>query len=382
MSVKAKRMAFSISLLAIVLAFAGILEGRADQSAGKFLIPTSLINIPCSAMRLSEGDAPTTFSCTGLTEMLSGNYASITVPTPRIFEKVPDLTIVAIPTYVSIGWDENSFSFNDATRSVFNFSGGGSEQRLINLRYELRIRPMNAFAVQGGYASGNLAIDSPNLNYLKMSGIQGTGPYESEYFTLCFDPIKSLVTINPNQGGFGDCAGITSQLKSVPGLPASIGDRYQEPDKYFSDDAIALWSQYASTIGSVNIEGAPAFELNFTTYWNVEARVYWEKHEMKYVENEEIIDCRWEYWNDPDAYIDWTRWPGPIYCKKEIVEKVRWDVYCEPELQNCSYATTHPDDWWRSTAFVVSPKVLNPEGTYSDNYSLVVIQAQPLLFLP
>ena len=382
MSVKARRLVISIFLLVIVLAFTGIVEGKADQSTNKFTIPKLMINVPCSAMQLSEGDAPTTFICTGLTEMVSGNFASITVPTPRIFEKIPDLTVVAIPTYVSIGWDENSFSHNDATRSVFNFSGGGSEQRLVNVRYELRIRPMEASAVPGGYASGNLLIDSPNRNYLKVTGIEGLGPHEAEYFTLCFDPIKSLVTVEPNQGGFGDCSGITSRIQSVPGLPASIGDRYQEPENYFSDEAIAFWSQFASTAGSADLEGSPAFELELSTLWNVEARVYWEKHEMKYIENEEIVDCRWEYWDDPDAEIDWSRWPGPIYCKTEIVEKVRWDEYCEPEQQNCAYAPTHPDDWWHSTAFISVTKALTPEGAYADSYSFVVIQAQPLLFLP
>ncbi len=53
MSVKARRLVISIFLLVIVLAFAGSVEGKADQSSNKVSIPKLLINVPCSAMQVS-----------------------------------------------------------------------------------------------------------------------------------------------------------------------------------------------------------------------------------------------------------------------------------------------------------------------------------------
>ncbi|MCJ7568703.1 MAG: hypothetical protein MUO58_14305, partial [Anaerolineales bacterium] len=115
------------------------IEVTAAPLLDQFDVPRSMVNTPCVSHSVEQWGGPPTFNCLGLTELISGNDARLNLPTPRIFDKKPDLSIVAVPSFINLGWSEDSFGYQDATRPSFNFTGGGVEQRLLGIRYELRI---------------------------------------------------------------------------------------------------------------------------------------------------------------------------------------------------------------------------------------------------
>jgi hypothetical protein len=401
-----RRSILMFALAFLLLLFLNPSEGVAAPLPYQSNKPSQFIHYPCLS-GVSEGVFPVQFICQGVTELASGRIATITFPTPRITARVPKLSIVAIPTFMSLSWDPDSFSYSDLIIPEYEFVESGVENKLINVHYELRVTPDEGTAAtfdvellglgQTVGQIGNVTFQNPTFDTLHVGIIEdradvfGTVPYP-----YCHESDTTVISNIPIQyGGFAypdnGCRNILSMLPPPETANPTSLDGYNFPSPPYGIDGqvLAYWTQYASTRGTSSSGSHPAFELSFVSFWKVEARVSWDMHLIRNGESdggEEIIDCRWEYWEDPDAYIDWSQ--HPPFCKRIVVASEGWETYCVPGSdepgEECNYGShgNDPDDWWQTISTYVVQAVLTPDGEYADRYSFVVLQAQPLLNAP
>jgi hypothetical protein len=376
-----RKIAIPLGLVLILIAFGRRIEATAAPNHDRYDVPRSMVNTPCVSHSIEQGGNPPAFNCLGLTELTSGNAAQINLPTPRIFDKKPDLSIVAVPSFINLGWSEDSFGYQDATRSSFNFTEGGVEQRLLGIRYELRIKQYEPWETPSGLVIGNVQVLNPSSAYLRLVEIDDPGKVLNSIPTaenVCGDETVTLADTSSALGGFSSCQSIADLLETgVYGSPPDA-DRYLEWEAL--DAMISFWSQYDSTTGSKVVEGSPAFYLDFVSWHTVEARAVWEAHQYKEEFRETVIECRWEYYNDYD-FIDWTR--TPPFCKEFTIIDYRWVDVCRPLAGGiCPYAPANVNDWWRLIGTFGTKNVVTPQEEYELGFPFVIIQTRPLLDMP
>ena len=113
-----RRVSLLVSFLLLTFMFVIPSVGIAAPSSQSGLMPIIIISNPCSdphGTNLAEniGIGPAQYNCHAITELLTGRTASITFPTPTITARAPKLSIVALPTFLSVDWDPTSFSYSD-----------------------------------------------------------------------------------------------------------------------------------------------------------------------------------------------------------------------------------------------------------------------------
>lgn len=396
-----RRVSLLVSFIFLILLFLIPSVGIAAPSSQSGMIPIYYIRNPCvnpvgNNHAVPIGTGPTQFTCLGVTELLSGRTATITLPTPTITARAPKLSIVALPTFLSIDWDPASFSYSDLMVPDFEYTESGVENKLINIHYELRVSPVD------------VSSESNNENYLSLANINILNPASSLSIGLIEDRAEVdrlvpapfcdyrndqiIANIAFPKGGFqsgkSGCLNLISLLPETPLANTNIdGYDFSEVPNELEGQVIAYWSDYASTQGTSRKGQHPAYELYVYSHWKIEARVSWDMHLRKAdaTEGEEVIICSWDFWGDPDSYIDWTEYPP--FCKRIVEATEEWEIYCKLGSSDkpCDYGTfgNRPELWWQEIAphYLIS-NVLTPEGEYSDRYSFVVLQAQPLLEAP
>jgi hypothetical protein len=381
----------------LFLVFLKPVEGVAAPLHYEGFKPSSLIANPCLSS-LNIDAIPIQFVCKGVTEGESGRAATITFPTPHITARVPKLSIIEVPTFLRLSWDPASFSYSDLIIPEYEFIKSGVKNKLINVHYELRVSPVELVAASeddNNFIFGNVMVTVPYPSPLQVSFVEN---HENLYKTIlppfCDDTNNLLLSNIPiEQGGYhikgGGCQNLLNLLPQTETIVPAIQDGYEISSYPYGVDGqvLAYWTEYASTQGTSRVGSHPAFALYFESFWQVEARVSWDMHLIKNGDSgggEEIIDCRWEYWEDPDAYIDRSQYPP--FCKRIVTSLEGWELFCKPgsEDKECNYFLfgNNPDHWWREIETDPIVTVLTPDGEYTDRYSFVVLQAQPLLDSP
>ena len=365
---------FLVLIPIIVLGVLVVKPADARPSLGASITrAVELIASPChSPSSISFGSGPVLLACTSTA---NGLNPLISVPVPYLVDRAPNLSLVSIPTFFRLIWDESSLAFIDTPAITYAYPAGDPTDRLTHLRVQLRLRPDIPSPPGEGVVIENVALTTEDLEIFR-------GDDSSNDKSSICDPLNnSLLEIANEQGGFrkrnsNPCEDIRSLLMSISSRAPSIGDteRYEGWRALIPSDVVTF-SPYASIHGAGTDHGSPAFQLSATTSYTLEARVIWDEHRYK----EEIItdDCDWSYWDDYD-FIEWGNWPDPIYCKYEV--RIDWPVFCEPLSGNCTYG--HPEDWWREIASSETTLLRRPDGTYAETYDFVSVQSQPLLVAP
>jgi hypothetical protein len=359
-----------------VILLAGLVFASADARplAANTSLAEYYIANPCLSLSMSEGGSgPSQVYCLSPTNTI----ASINVPAPWLSSRAPVLSLVNIPTFFQIDWDAASLGFQDSPALTISYPSGDATDRLVNVRFQLRLRPIEASVPEGGLATGNLVfMASPGVFLVDAAD---TGDVYYKYACApglpeIGSPANALLTVLTHQGGYENCDAIQRLLFGMGNPFADALERYPGWSAPAMTQFLAF-SPYASIYGAGTDSGSPAFQVSATTYAIVEARPVWDQHEER--SEQTIVDCEWEYWQDYD-FIDWTRWPDPIYCRSTTV--VTWGTYCEPARGNCPYG--HPDDWWTSVAIVDASVIRRPDATYSTTYDFASVQSQALLTAP
>lgn len=365
----------------------------ARPAAANITWPLSLIMQPCVSIGVQgPGSGPAQVVCTGVT----GRPATVNVPAPWVSDRSPELSLVSIPTFFNLEWDPQSAGAQDSAPLTLEYPVGDPTDRLVNVRVQLRLRAVEA----GGDASesrllaANVAVETPDSLYLIHPDDTGNEFYQyacGRQSGLPLDlsiPSNPLLSIGPDLGGYEDgCPGIQSALADLgPSFPFGAftsGAGNSSTFRYMDWPALPMprfisFSPFASIYGAGADRGSPAFQISATTRFTVEARVVWDEHRHK--QEEITTDCDWSYWPDYD-FIDWSRWPGPIYCRNQVV--VTWPVFCEPFAGSCAGYYGNPDDWWISYVPALEAEAIRrPDGSYGVAYDFVSVQSQSLLTAP
>lgn len=365
---------FLVLIPSVVLGALVVSPVDARPSPASITRAVELIMDPCNSPAiLSPASGPAMVTCESTA---NGLNPFINVPVPYIVDRAPNLSLVSIPTYFRLIWDSSSLSYIDTSPRIYEYPPGAPTDRLINLRVQLRLKPGDISPPDNGVVIENVALTAVGLNIFR----EDDSSVEKE--SMCNPTHNTLLTVSTNQGGFSTgksknpCMSIQSLLGSFPSSTPSMGDpeRYIDWRELIPSDVITF-SPYASIHGTGTDHGSPAFQISAATSLVVEARVIWDEHREKIPR--EVTVCDWSYWDVYD-FIDWDRWPDPVYCKIEVF--VEWPVYCEPFSGNCPYG--NPDNWWRPIAEGEVELLRRPDGTYAETYDFVSVQSQPLLVAP
>jgi len=376
-----KKILILVGFVLVVLALSATSPKSATAQPGGPLIPQLLIDNPCGSVAFYyyPGNSPPQVHCQGWPGLISGETATINVPVPRIIDKLPDLSIVGLPTYFNVYWDQYSFGYKDLPwpTQAFAYPEWDPHDSLYNVRIEVRLVPRAAETPPDGIAMGNLAISNPSPDQYEIYEAR-----EIESIDYMCDPDKnSLINLGLSRGGWFSCGYMRLSLdRPTPWvLYGELEERYRNwgSSPWFTGESFGLWTPYASISGTGSVDGNPAYQMVFHTFWDLEARAVWDKHEVKHEWTE--VECSWDYWNDYD-FIDWERFPDPVFCKN--IPRWEWRVLCIPENGDCPYGPGPADTWWRNLASIESTMFLNPEGDYDFSYQFQVIQSQPLLSPP
>ena len=370
-----RRKLFLMVVPVLVLAASVFAPADARPPAVNTSLPESYIANPCPGRYISHGgSSPSQVFCLSPTNTV----ASINVPAPWLSSRAPALSLVNIPTFFQLDWDAASLGFQDSPALTVSYPSGGATDRLVNVRFQLRLRPIEASAPENGLATGNLAFAASSGVVLVNAADTGNAYYDyacTAGIPEINSPANPLLTVAIAQGGYRSCDAIRGLLSSSMGNPFREAlERYPNWTAPTMAQFLAF-SPYASIYGPGMDHGSPAFQIEATTYAIVEARPVWDQHTER--SEQTIVDCKWEYWREYD-FIDWRRWPDPVYCRNVTV--VTWGTYCEPARGNCPYG--HPDDWWTPVALVEAHVVRGPDGTYGTTYDFASVQSQALLTAP
>ncbi len=371
----------------------------AQPAAGSTTWPLSLITQPCVSIGVDgPNGGPARVVCLGVT----GRTATVNVPTPWLSDRAPELSLVIIPTFFNLEWDPGSLGALDSAPLTISNPIGDPTDRLVNVRVQLRLRP-SPFPVPASetqLTTDNVRIETPASVYL-------VDPDDDtrEYYNLACNPssepgaeANALLTVEDRYGGYATGEPNDNPCQRIRGLlnepsisfPSAGINGANNVARYPDWTAIGTpqflsFTPYASIYGSGTDRGSPAFQMRTTTRFIVEARVVWDEHQHK--REEVTTDCQWSYWDNYD-FVDWSRWPGPIYCRWNV--EVTWPVFCRPFAKapkegqpdlRCPYG--HPDNWWISYAPALEAEAIRrPDGTYSTSYDFVSVQSQALLTAP
>lgn len=383
----------TILVLGLVMLLGAVLSSGAEATpaAGDDTWPLTYITRPCVSIGIQDASGgPPRIVCSGIT----GRPATITVPTPYLSDRAPELSLVTIPTLFNLGWDPASLLAQDSEPLTIPNPIGNPTDKLQNVRVQLRLRALGASAEpsESAIVSGNLSVETEDTLYLLK-----TDDRSDLYHYACQVPASpdlaglanALLSIPSTYGGYGDsgCTAIEGHLDSVvTGTPAGVswGIDEREFQRFPGWAQVAFphfiaFSPYASIYGNGTDHGSPAFQISGTTRFVVESRVLWDLHLHKVTDT--VTDCQWSYWDDYD-FIDWDRWPRPIYCRRNVT--VSWPIYCDPWATEgslrCPYG--HPDDWWISYGPIEVQAIRRPDGSYGTTYDFVSVQSQALLTAP
>lgn len=375
------RKPFLVAVPALVLAGLVFAPADARPRAANTSLAEYYIANPCASLFMSDsGSRPSQVFCLSPTNAI----ASINVPTPWLSSRAPALSLVNIPTFFQLDWDEASLGFEDSSAITVSYPSGEPTDRLVNVRFQLRLRPLEASAPGGGLATGNLVLEASSGVFLVDPADRG-----NVYFNYACtpgipeigSPANPLLTLAIGQGGYRDCDAIRGLLSTSMGNP--FGDALERYPGW-SPPAMSqflAFSPYASIYGSGTDRGSPAFQIETATHAILEARPIWDAHQVWEPTGDVETGCSWDYWRDYD-FIDWERWPNPIYCKNFPV--YGWVTKCEPAGGGtCPYGPlSNPDTWWSPVAPFEARTLRRPDGAYGTTYDFASVQSQGLLTAP
>jgi hypothetical protein len=361
---------FLVLIPIFVLGMLFVSPATAQPSAANNTFVWDYIQRPCvSSVLLSDGNGPARIVCNSIA---GGRQALISVPNPWITGRSPQLSLVNIPTFFRLDWDPQSTGVKDTAPLTISYPIGNPTDRLVNLRVQLRLLPGNQYSVSPseGFSINNVALKrvSPGPQIYKNDDSRPT--------YICDPNINTLLSVSDEHGGL-NCEDIHKLLDAAPITVPSMGtpERYEGWLELAPNDFVAF-SPYASIRGAGADRGSPAFQISSTTSFTVEARVLWDEHREKLTRT--VTDCDWSYWDDYD-FIDWDRWPNPIYCKNDVV--IEWPIVCRPSgSPSCIYG--HPDNWWQTLGTFEASVIRHPDGTYGKTFDFVSVQSQALLKSP
>jgi hypothetical protein len=372
-----------------VLLLGAYLVAPADArpSAANTTFAWTYIHQPCtSAYVLDSGASPATVYCTSVA---GGRLASVNVPAPRLTARSPQLSLVGIPTFFNLDWDPGSVGAADSLPLTISYPVGSPTDRLVNVRTQLRLRqvPYTGDSSEIRLLTGNLALLTDDSIFLLSATDTGGRMYGYACTPGLAERTNALLEVTGAQGGYED--GCASIMEGLPG-PSRNKPELKSPLAGFSTARYPDWTAlempvffaftpYASIYGAGTDRGSPAFQISATTQFQLEARVVFD--EQQYRQETTTIDCHWSYKDDYD-FIDWTRWPNPIYCRRNVV--VTWPTFCTVGgSPSCERYYGNPDNWWVPyvPAFEAT-EIRTPEGAYGATYDFVSIQSQALLTTP
>jgi hypothetical protein len=375
-----------VFVLVPVLLLGAVLYSSADArpAAENVTWPLSLITQPCTSLGVvGPGGGPPRIICNGVT----GRQASISVPTPWLSDRSPELSLVGIPTFFNLQWDPRSIAAEDSQPLTMSYPVGDPTDKLTNVRVQLRLRPAHALGTpsESLLLAENLAVSTPDRLFL----VDPTHAENQNYDFACTpgadvkweQPSNALLSVSTDWGGYQSCEGITAGMATPKALLPTFTDGAGNAERYpgwasLSVPRFLALTPFASIRGAGTDQGSPAFQIIGTTRFQVEARVVWDEHQEKHVEVG--VDCKWSYRDNHD-FVDWSRWPGPIYCREKVT--VTWITVCRPLEGGCAYG--HADDWWVP---YIPPyeiqAIRRPDGSYGLTYDFVSVQSQALLTTP
>lgn len=381
----------SVLVLGFVLLLASVLFSGAEArpAAVNTTWPRTLIDEPCisgsfAIQRPTAG--PARVVCRGKT----GQIASVNVPTPWLSDREPELSLVSIPTFFNLQWDRASLGAQDSQSLTIPYPPGNPTDKLINVRVQLRLRALDypKSNSESRIVAANIALESqPPASRTYIA--DAVTPSDVHNIACLTDKDHNeILSVGDESGGYKSppCQTISHDLSGidVPDvagfLTPAFGDaktqRYPGWTNSLPVSQFLVFTPFASIYGQGTDRGSPAFQVAATTRFQVEARVVWDEHQYR----KETVDteCRWSYRDDYD-FIDWDRWPGPIYCRRNVT--VTWPTYCKPFYGGCDYG--HPNDWWVPyVPFTDVEALRRPDGTYGETYDFVSVQSQALLTTP
>lgn len=376
-------------VLVPVLLFGACFASPADArpSAANTTFVWDYIRQPCtSASVVDSGSSPARVVCSSIA---GARLASVNVPAPWLPARAPQLSLVGIPTFFHLDWDPQSVGAEDSAPLTISYPAGAPTEKLINVRTQLRLRPV-AYAADSSedrLVTGNAAIVTSDSIYL--IDAQNTGSLNYGYACTpgLEDRQNSLLEVGKDYGGYRD--GCASILELLP-KPASHIPSLERPLAGFTSERYPGWTNldmpvflaftpFASIYGAGTDQGSPAFQISATTQFQLEARVVFD--EQQYRHEETTIDCQWSYKDDYD-FIDWSRWPRPIYCRRNTV--VTWPVVCRPGgSPSCDPYYGDASNWWVPyVPALEATQVRRPDGTYAATYDFVSVQSQAVLTTP
>ena len=292
------------------------------------------------------------------------------------------------PDLLRLDWDPHTIGAHDEPRlSPVSYPAGAPTDKLINVRTQLRLRPV-AYAGSSSeerLVTGNAAVVTGNSIYLMDAQDTASLNYGYACTAGLEDRQNALLEVGKDYGGYRDgCASIPSLPK-----PASHIPTLEHPLAGFTTERYPGWTNIDMPVFSLHAlcldlrrrhrSGLSRFQISATTQFQLEARVVFD--EQQYRHEEITIDCQWSYKDDYD-FIDWSRWPRPIYCRRNTV--VTWPVLCRPGgSPSCDPYYGAPDSWWVPyVPALEATEVRRPDGTYGATYEFVSVQAQAVLTTP
>ena len=376
-------------LVPMLVLGAGIFStADASPAAGNIAWPLSLITRPCVSISVQgPGSGPPRVVCLGVT----GRAATVNMPTPWLSDRAPELSLVSIPTFFNLKWDPQSVGAQDSAPLTMSYPVGNPTDKLINVRVQLRLRPepYPASASESRPTTANISVQpSPSVFLVNPD-------HPNDYYGYACDPSNAgnaLLSISAGKGGYDasrPCDFIRGLLQGVSDAypfdefvyPATGGSktlRYLNWPNTLSMPVFLAFTPFASIYGAGTDQGFPAFQLSATTRFAVEARVVWDEHQ----ERQETVttDCQWSYKDNYD-FIDWSRWPDPVYCRHNV--EVSWPTFCKPFEGTCDRYYGNPNDWWIPYVPALEVQaVRRPDGTYGTTYDFVSVQSQSILTAP
>ena len=391
----------TILVLGLVLLLGAVLSSRAEATpaAGDATWPLTYIARPCVSIGIQNpSGGPARIVCRGIT----GRNATINVPTPYLSDRAPELSLVSIPTYFNLQWDPDSLGVQDSQPLTISNPIGNPTDKLENVRVQLRLRAVEATGSESSYhlLTENVSVDTtPTLRILELSSPDGepTGDYADAACLASTKPgANALLTVSQQNGGYVDesgadaCATIRETLVSPSAGPQfatfivpAVGldgwaKRYLDWTRTISMSPFLTFTPYTSIAGPGTDHGSPAFQIVARTHVIVEARVVWDEHQERYEHVD--IECQWSYWDDYD-FIDWDRWPDPIYCRRNVA--LDWRTFCKPfGKPSCDPYYGNPNDWWHPSEVIEIRAIRGPDGSYGTTYDFVSVQSQALLTAP
>jgi hypothetical protein len=303
----------------------------------------------------SAGGGRTAFLCNGW----RGVQGMIDVPV-RTWTTSPAYPLAGVPFKIGIGVDQDSLNTQFPSSDI-TFPG---EIRFFDYRTEIRLVPVKLGSGYFGWNFNGILDYDDSIFYTPSASARDWYGVDLAVPSFYEDPLMYSASHNPDNANY------------YPVLSGLV-------DGFFARDDTVIFSAYSSMSSyhadnPTTFKGEPAFRLEVTSYYLVQARARWDsyqKWERKKVG--EKTECR----------------PGPsssgnIECMAIVGGWWQPGHYVTVDIYDYQWGASVP--WnevsdglnWVTVDSIDTNKVAWPDGSIHDHIPILIYQAQPILQKP